>query len=63
MQFGLRRRQFVGLLGGAAAVWPIAARAQQPAIPVIGLLSGFSAGTPLVANFHKGLNESGFVEG
>jgi putative ABC transport system substrate-binding protein len=58
----MRRRQFITLLGGAAA-WPIAAHAQQLKVPVIGLLSGFSAGTSLVANFHQGLKESGFVEG
>jgi ABC-type uncharacterized transport system substrate-binding protein len=58
----MRRRDFITLLGGAAA-WPMAARAQQPARPVIGLLSGFAANSPLVANFHRGLKESGFSEG
>ena len=57
----VRRREFLGALGGAAT-WPVVARAQQ-AMPVVGLLSGFSAGTSLVANFHQGLKESGFVEG
>src|SRR5262245_47249920 len=66
MQFDrLRRREFVTLLCGAAAAWPLVARAQQPATPVIGVLSGSSpAGrTHLVAAFRRGVSEGGYVEG
>jgi putative tryptophan/tyrosine transport system substrate-binding protein len=62
----VNRRELVRVLGGAAAAWPLAARAQQPAkLPVIGLLdAGLMESTPhLVAAFRKGLNETGFVEG
>ena len=60
----MRRREFITLVGGLAAC-PFAARAQQPAMPVVGFISGGSpdASAHLVAAFRKGLNETGFVEG
>jgi putative ABC transport system substrate-binding protein len=61
----IRRREFVTLLGGAAAAWPVAVRAQQPAMPVIGVLrSTPAAGFAYLVNaLRQGLNDAGFVEG
>jgi putative ABC transport system substrate-binding protein len=62
--FGMKRRDFITLLGSAAAC-PIAVRAQQPAMPVVGFLSSFPADTSqkFTQAFHLGLNDAGFVEG
>ena len=61
----IARRKFLATLGGAAALWPLAARAQQPAMPIVGLVTirSADASARIAAAFRKGLNETGTIEG
>ena len=61
----MRRREFISLIGSVAATWPLAARAQQSAMPVIGFINVASAKdyTPLLSAFLKGVSEAGYVDG
>ena len=62
MAIHIRRRELLVALGGAVATWPLVARAQQPAMPVVGFVNAGLPDAPLIAAFRKGLNDAGYVE-
>jgi putative tryptophan/tyrosine transport system substrate-binding protein len=59
----MRRREFISLIGGVVATWPLAVQAQQPALPVVGLLRTAEPAESFIAAFRRGLSDSGYTEG
>jgi ABC transporter substrate binding protein len=59
----MRRREFISLIGGVAATWPLAVQAQQPILPVVGLLRSTEPAESFVAAFRRGLSDSGYTDG
>jgi hypothetical protein len=57
----MKRREFITLLGGGAPIWPIAARTQQPSMPVVGVLAPVSQNEELLGGLRQGLRQAGFV--
>jgi hypothetical protein len=59
----VRRRDFISLIGGVAATWPLAVQAQQPVLPVVGLLRSTEIADFVIAAFRRGLSDSGYTDG